>query len=403
MSTTIFNVLLLGLSLLILLNSLTLYIFHKKPAYLLFATAVFWAMLSNVLTTSLAGFYFPTLNYNWVFKIENFAAYMLVPTVGLFLYHFMEEKKRTDLKLLFTLGLLFGIAMLILPLHVYRKYLTIVDVYVLLAGFYILVFYLIPKTIREPGKTLLSLVALAIMYVAGINDILNHFGVIQTVTLAYSGILAYILVQSYHINQLFFDLFKKNIKLNEELDFKNKNLELLVAERTAELNDTNEELKQQSEELRANAEVLQETNVLLEEKQQELWIQAEQLSTMNQKIALEQKHRLDSIRYAKTIQEAILTPLERYREFFDSFVLYKPKDIVSGDFYWAGTSKLLPETVYVAVIDCTGHGVPGGFMSMLSSRMLIDIVAKFPTYKTGEIVTALDQLIRESLNQKESS
>ena len=97
------------------------------------------------------------------------------------------------------------------------------------------------------------------------------------------------------------------------------------------------------------------------------------LTAKNQQIEDQNTHILDSITYAKRIQDAILTSdsymdgaLEEY------FVFYRPKDIVSGDFYWV--YELNPDSVMVAVADCTGHGVPGAFMSMIGNALLNELI-----------------------------
>jgi serine phosphatase RsbU (regulator of sigma subunit) len=84
------------------------------------------------------------------------------------------------------------------------------------------------------------------------------------------------------------------------------------------------------------------------------------------------KHVTDSIHYAKNIQEAILPPTNVWNSLLpNSFVLYKPKDIVSGDFYWIDKKS---DWVYFACVDCTGHGVPGAFMSIVGYNLLKDIL-----------------------------
>ena len=96
----------------------------------------------------------------------------------------------------------------------------------------------------------------------------------------------------------------------------------------------------------------------------------------------------DSIDYARTIQEAILPTPSRFKSFFkDSFILYKPKSIVSGDFYWAGEkgNKLI-----CMAADCTGHGVPGAFMSLLGFNMLDNIIEKEQT-QPGLILSTLNR------------
>ena len=98
-----------------------------------------------------------------------------------------------------------------------------------------------------------------------------------------------------------------------------------------------------------------------------------------QKNLLEVQHKniTASIRYAKTIQQAILPDLSAIKKYFDVFILYQPKDIVSGDFYWfreIQTKAPEGKSLLLAVVDCTGHGVPGAFMSMIGNRLLNEIV-----------------------------
>ncbi len=118
----------------------------------------------------------------------------------------------------------------------------------------------------------------------------------------------------------------------------------------------------------------------------------------------EKENTINSIRYAKTIQKAILPGFEEFNKLFSSFILLRPRDIVSGDFIWfhiidAGTdtSKCL-----IAAIDCTGHGVPGAFMSMIGNTLLNEIVKVKMEYDPGKILDYLDDNIRILLNQKES-
>lgn len=121
-----------------------------------------------------------------------------------------------------------------------------------------------------------------------------------------------------------------------------------------------------------------------------------------QKILVEAKNKeiLDSINYAKKIQQAIIpSSLEMTNVFPQHFVLLLPKDIVSGDFYWIG-SKL--NYVFVAVADCTGHGVPGGFMSMLGTALLNEIVNEKEVYEPADILDLLKFKIIMSLRQSEN-
>ena len=119
-----------------------------------------------------------------------------------------------------------------------------------------------------------------------------------------------------------------------------------------------------------------------------------------QKEQIEQKNTLitDSIDYAKNIQDAILPPESTLSNHFsDSFILYKPKDIVSGDFFWMYEEKS-NDTFYVAAADCTGHGVPGAFMSLLGFIMLDDI-ARNVHVTPAEILKQVNTHLMSMLHQ----
>jgi ligand-binding sensor domain-containing protein/serine phosphatase RsbU (regulator of sigma subunit) len=105
----------------------------------------------------------------------------------------------------------------------------------------------------------------------------------------------------------------------------------------------------------------------------------------------------DSIQYARRIQFAILPELETiYRHLPDSFVLYKPKDIVSGDFYWFAEKQ---GRLIMVVADCTGHGVPGALMSMIGHDLLNQIVLEKNTTSPDEILNLLNKGVRAALKQ----
>lgn len=118
-----------------------------------------------------------------------------------------------------------------------------------------------------------------------------------------------------------------------------------------------------------------------------------------QKDILEEKNReiTDSINYAKTIQQALLPSEQAFHEVFrEGFVLFKPKDIVSGDFYWIHREG---DRVFYVTGDCTGHGVPGGFMTMLGLSFLEDIISAQGIHKPGAVLDLLRERIMATLNQ----
>jgi serine phosphatase RsbU (regulator of sigma subunit) len=119
------------------------------------------------------------------------------------------------------------------------------------------------------------------------------------------------------------------------------------------------------------------------------------------KLALEEKNQetLDSILYAKKIQEAIL-PMEStiLNSLPESFVFHLPRDIVSGDFYWF---KKMRKKIFIASVDCTGHGVPGAFMSMIGNILLDDIVSKKGVDEPDEILNQLHRGVVKALKQNQ--
>lgn len=123
----------------------------------------------------------------------------------------------------------------------------------------------------------------------------------------------------------------------------------------------------------------------------------------NQTLEIEKKNKLimDSIEYAKTIQEAILTSHEYMSSVFpDHFVMYKPKDVVSGDFYWVFKTK--SNKLFWATADCTGHGVPGAFMTMIGNSLLNEIIIENEVEETNLILDKLRDSIVKTLNKKMS-
>ena len=129
----------------------------------------------------------------------------------------------------------------------------------------------------------------------------------------------------------------------------------------------------------------------------ELSTALDELSKSRAQVEQSRKRIVDSINYAKKIQSAFLPDSERIKDFFSAaFVVYEPKDIVSGDFYWCekvGTKKL------IGAFDCTGHGVPGAFMSMIGMSLLNEIVGLRKILSPDKILSELHDRIFELLKQ----
>lgn len=125
--------------------------------------------------------------------------------------------------------------------------------------------------------------------------------------------------------------------------------------------------------------------------------QKEVIEESQKEILQKNKEIVDSINYAKFIQTAILPSTKRIKNHFkDAFVFYCPKDIVSGDFYWYGE---VDGKKIIAAVDCTGHGVPGAFMSMIGNTLLNQIVLRDKITKPNEILFNLRQEVIKALSQ----
>ncbi len=129
----------------------------------------------------------------------------------------------------------------------------------------------------------------------------------------------------------------------------------------------------------------------LDERTREVVQQKEEIEVKNRDIT-------DSLNYAQRIQASILPPIKKLHDAFSgSFVFYQPRDIVSGDFYWY---EQVDENRFIVVCaDSTGHGVPGAFMSMIGTTLIKDICLRAGIVKPSQVLTTLDNEVREALNQ----
>jgi len=144
-------------------------------------------------------------------------------------------------------------------------------------------------------------------------------------------------------------------------------------------------------------EIVDEKNILLNKQNEEIKTQHEIVVKQKKHIEEIYKKITDSINYAKKIQDVMLPDKDTINKFLGNyFIIYKPKDIVSGDFYW--TTKI-NDFLIITVADCTGHGVPGAFMSMLGISFLNEIVRKKEITKASQVLNELRKEIILALQQ----
>ena len=150
--------------------------------------------------------------------------------------------------------------------------------------------------------------------------------------------------------------------------------------------------------LSENEKVLEQKVV---ERTEEVVKQKEEIELKTKELEILFKQVTDSIHYAKRIQEAILPPNNLVKQILpESFVLYKPKDIVSGDFYWIDKKG---DWSYFAAVDCTGHGVPGAFMSIVGYNLLKDILKNTDSIEPSVIMDKMNDGVANTLHTNTTS
>ncbi len=158
------------------------------------------------------------------------------------------------------------------------------------------------------------------------------------------------------------------------------------------------DLNQKNKLIEDKNKTLQEQNEEIASQRDEIEAQRNFVITQNELLEKQKKAIVDSINYAQKIQQAILPDGSMINELIpENFILYRPRNIVSGDFYWITSVE---ERTIIAAADCTGHGVPGAFMSMLGAAFLNEIVNKEYITHPGVILRKLRKEVIEALQQK---
>lgn len=198
---------------------------------------------------------------------------------------------------------------------------------------------------------------------------------------------------------------KNNEITKQATELEQKNQEILAI---------NEELHQNQEELETQREYIENTNKDLQKKNQKLIANEEILKKAMEKlkaneIALIQtnaelsekdKQITNSIKAALAIQEAILPYKQKLDSLLkDFFVIYRPKDVVSGDFYWLNEVE---DRTFLIAVDCTGHGVPGAFMSLIANTLLDKIIRVWHIYSPKDILNQMQHEVSTVLRQDDT-
>ena len=289
------------------------------------------------------------------FRIYYGSFFLLFPTVILYLQSLYPQEAKRFMFLISGGLAVVSIVFLFFPTYIFLSFIQPLQAIQMVIAIIFGITILGTAIYKKRDETLWQSLGIAFLLLTGIHDGLNTIGVSLTgyFDLIQFGFGAFILLQMGILAKRFSTAFNRV----EDLTI---NLERKVIERTIEVNERNTELQQQSK--------------VLEDKNQ---------------------HITDSIRYAARIQQSILGDKNLLEDLFSySFVLFKPRDIVSGDFYWF-SKIIINEKLHSIVVcaDCTGHGVPGAFMTVMGNDLLTEIIINKDITAPDEILKLLDEKI----------
>ncbi len=197
----------------------------------------------------------------------------------------------------------------------------------------------------------------------------------------YRSLLAYLvyLLLFISILALFIKIRDKKLK-RDKIRLKN-----IIAQKTHELEKQRQQIQIQNENIRTLKDTLQQ-------RTEQVSSLISKIQIADQKIIVQNNHIADSIEYAKRIQKSILSRNEYLKRYFrEWFVFFEPKEFVSGDFYW---TEKIDAKLYIAVADCTGHALPGAFLSVLSYSLLNQIILKGVTSTADLLEKLRNELIK---------
>ena len=373
-----------GLLVVMMLYNLFLYIALKDLSFLLYVLTLVCTFLTFGLVSGYLRLYLFPNGYGS--HVLLFAMAGIVVSMALFAMRFLNTRKYAPLA-----HKLFYITIALAPVGVAIFYFnyssTFTNLLISVNALLLLVAGIISW--RNGNKAARFFVAAWFMYIVlGVLITLRNLGLVDPSPFVNHGaelgsaleviILAIALSDRYRLYKRQQEEAQKS--LIELQQTTNEQLEVQVQERTAKLLETNEELQQVNEELTSTIDVVNQQKQVIEDKNSSI---------------------VSSINYAKRIQQAILPHTRLLHQLFpNSFVYFKPLDVVSGDFYFLAEKA---GWRIVGAIDCTGHGVPGAFMSLIGYNLLNRIIYEKNIVDPSRILTELDRLLRKTLQQENSN
>ncbi len=389
--------LLLGIMLIIGLYHIVLFLFRKTlTSSLYFAILSFFAAGLVVVSSNfdIVYLFWPNISWSLQFKLEHTFYFLSLLFVLLFVESLFEKESRSfSIRVAIVFSAFMSVFVLVSPVSVFISIFDAVEwIFIFLSLF--LMFIVIKAILLRKEGSKPTFIGLSLLSLAIINDVIVNKYSLHGYFLLPIGFLGFMLIQAYIISSRFTDAISYTEQLTEEMDYMNNNLELIVKDRTSKIEQQKEELTVQSESLKVANEEIVKINQILERQGGE----------MNKK----NRALTDSLNYAKRLQSAVLPDANYLKEALpDHFIFFQPKDIVSGDFYWYGevdSSWDFDDASHIQVLvaaDCTGHGVPGAFMTLLGHNFLNVTVNIQQVTDPEQIIYKLDQQVVETLRQND--
>ncbi len=367
-----------------------IYLMRFKDKYSLYFAIGTMLLAIRVLFTgeNIALYLFPKIPWELSYKVEYLVFYLYVTFFALLLHSlypaFFAKK---FVRFYSFIGIVLGLFIVLFKAQVYSHTLLYFEGFALLSGI-LFAYKLFQAAKNKERDAYIFLAGCIVLSLGMLNDMIHLRGFIHTVQLTPVTIYIYILIQSFILALRFTKMNKTNQRLSTELNYMNANLTDIINERT-------EEVQQQKEEISIQTEYLRNVNKEMVSINDEILKQKNILENQNINIT-------SGIQTAQTIQSAFLPPKSLLDSCFkEYFILYKPRDIVSGDFYWfKNLTQQKNKIIAFALGDCTGHGVPGAFLTIFGLSMLNEIFTdQFKNLHANTVLTMMRQKMKSILHQ----
>ncbi len=380
-----FNFFIAGAILLMGLYHLGLYYIRRTEISLLFFALFCITNVVRILNTNeyIMRLLFPDLPWDTLVRLEYIGFYPSVVFFDLYVFALfpLKSSKWIIYSLWISLFVFLGFDFLSPILVVSYLY---IPLQILSVFFAFPTSYAAIRAIFQKEKGIwIFMVGFSVLWVIFMYDILQSSGIYHLMGL---GVFIFVFSQAYLLSIKIDEIYQKNLQLNSKLTDVNQNLEKIVEERTQELKESKDEIIIQNEELW--------------QTQEEIQAQRDFLERQNAILAVQNKKIESSIHSAQTIQQALFdyeTVLAKLP--YESFFIYRPRDVVSGDFFWLAERG---NKMIIVLADCTGHGVEGAFMTLISKSLLDKIILISGIDSPANILTCLHEEISIALRQKQS-